>query len=268
MTDIHLASDGQTNQQKPLVDLYWDFQNVKLKSRKLLNFANNLLSFASKKGRLEDKRVYYNSQHTDQDFAKNNLDHLRFNWRNVPCQLKNSADNQLIADCIRRVASKPSPDIIILVLGDWDFAGLICILRSLHKKVIVIAQRGSESKKLLKITDEFYFVDELPQLFMDQTEPQMAFVQSQLNYEDASECLIQAIKTALWEGKRTDFSCIGKMMRRNPSFPICKKFPSVCKSDGTKIKCFSKFIDAVVKDGKIRTQNQELFLIEKYKSAT
>ena len=268
MTDTHLASNGQTSQCKPLVYIAWDFQNVKLKSNKLLNFASNLLAFASNKGRLHYKMVYYNSQHIDQASAKKNLDNLCFNWRNVPCTSKNSADNQLIADCIRRVAFKPSPDIIILVLGDWDFAGLICILRSLDKKVIVIGQRGSESKKLIKITDEFYFVDELPQLVMYKTEPQMAFFQSQFNYEDAIDCLIQAIKTALGEGKRTDFSCIGKLMRRNPSFPTCKNFPSLCKSDGTKITCFSKFIDAVVKDGKIRTQNQELFLIEKYKSAT
>jgi hypothetical protein len=268
MTDIHLASDGQTTQQKPLVALYWDFQNVKLKSSKLLNFANNLLNFASTKGRLEHKKVYYNSQHTDQAYAKNNLDNLCFNWRNVLCNSKNSADNQLIADCIQQVAFKPSTGIIILVLGDWDYAGLICILRSLGKKVIVIAQRGSESKKLIKIADEFYFVDELPQLVVDKTEPPMTFVQYQLNYEDAIECLIQAIKAASTEGKRADFSAIGKLMRRNPSFPTCKNFPSVCKPDGTKYPRFSKFIDAVVKDGKIRTQNQELFLIEKYKSAT
>jgi len=174
MKNIHLASDGQTSPQKLLVSLYWDLQNV----YSMQGQANLLLDFASSKGRLDCKRVYYNSQHKNQAAAKNNLDSLGFNCLDVPCSLKNSADHRLIADCISRVALKPSPDIIILVLGDRDFAGLICVLRSLGKKVIIFAQRGSESKKLIKIACEFHFVEELPQLVAE-AKPQTTSVQSQ-----------------------------------------------------------------------------------------
>jgi hypothetical protein len=261
MSDIHLASNGQTSQQKPVVYIGWDIQNVKFKPNKLLDFASNLLDFASAKGRLDCKRVYYNSQHKNQASAQKSLDYLGFNCLDVPCPLKNSADNQLIADCISRIPLKPSLDIIILVLGDKDFVGLICVLRSLGKKVIIFAQRGSESQKLIKIADEFHFVDELPELVGEKTQPQINYVQSQFSYNDAIECLIEAIKTALSEGKPTNFSYIGKLMRDSPRFPTCKKFPSVCKPDGTTFSCFSKFVYAVVKEGKVRRQNQELFLI-------
>lgn len=262
MKDIHLASYGQTSQQKPLVSLYYDLQNVYSMQKQV----NLLLDFASAKGRLDCKRVYYNSQHKNQASAKNNLDSLGFNCLDVPCSLKNSADHRLIADCISRVALKPSPEIIILVLGDRDFAGLICVLRSLGKKVIIFAQRGSESKKLIKIADEFHFVDELPHLVADKTKPQTNSVQSQLTYKDAIECLIEAIKMALSKGKSTEFGLIGNLMRGSQRFPNYQGVSSICKHDGTTFPNFSKFVDAAVADGKVRVQTtgkcQKLLLIK------
>ncbi len=46
-------------------------------------------------------------------------------------------------------AIKPSPEIIILVSGDRDFAPLISLMLQIGKTVIVFAQRYSESKKLI-----------------------------------------------------------------------------------------------------------------------
>ncbi|MEW6496789.1 MAG: NYN domain-containing protein [Cyanobacteriota bacterium] len=264
MTDIALASN--VHQRNPLIYIAWDIQNVKLKPNKLPEFASNLLDFGSARGRLDCKRVYYNSQHTEQASAKNNLDYLGFDWRNVPSPLKNSADDRLIADCIHRVAIKPSPEVIILVLGDKDFAGLICVLRSLGKKVIIFAQRGSESKKLIKIADEFHFVDELPSLIVGKNQLQAACLQSQITYKDATEYLLETIRTALSQGKRTSFSLIDSLMRQR--FSNYHGASSICKPDGKKFSRFSKFVDAVVAEGKVRMQNQELFLIEKHTLAT
>jgi uncharacterized protein YlbG (UPF0298 family) len=259
MSNIHLASDGQTSQQKPLVAFYCDLQNV----YSIQEQANLLLAFAKSKGRLIGKKVYYNSEHENQISAKDVLSSLGFDCLNVPCSLKNSADNQLIADCLEDVNNYLSPDIVILVSGDGDFAKLVGTLQQLKKKkyVIIFAQRGNVKQRLKELADEFHFVDELPELLREKTQPQINYVQSQFSYNDAIECLIEAIKTALSEGKGTNFSYIGKLMRDNPRFPTCKKFPSVCKPDGTTFSRFSKFVDAVVKEGKVRRENQELFLI-------
>jgi hypothetical protein len=258
MTDLHLASNVQTSQQKPFVALYCDLQNV----YSIQDLANLLLAFANSIGRLICKNVYYNSQYKNQVSAKDALANIGFNCLDVPCPIKNSADNQLIADCIEDVGNNLSPDIVILVSGDGDFCKLVSTLQKLGKKVIIFAQRGNVKQRLKELSDEFYFVDELPELVGKKAQRNADGILSKFYYNDAIDCLIEAIKTALSEGKRTDYSHIGKLMRRSPRFPSCKKFPSVCKPDGTAISRLSKFVAAAVADGKIRIQNQELFLIE------
>jgi hypothetical protein len=160
MKDVDLASNGQTSNQQNLVAIFWDIQNVTLKSKQSLDFTNRLQEFAHSNGRLNCQNVYYNSQHKNQAIIKNILESLGFKCVNVPCPLKNSADNQLIADCIRWVAFNPSSNTIILVLGDWDYAGLISVLKALGKKVIIFAQRGNASQKLIKLVgnDNFHFI--------------------------------------------------------------------------------------------------------------
>ncbi len=180
MKDTHLVSNGQTSHQQNLVALYWDIQNVKLKSKQLLDFASQLRGFADSNERLDCQNVYYNSQHKNQVIAKNILENLGFKCVDVPCPLKNSADNQLIADCIKWVAFNPSSNKIILVLGDWDYAGLICILKALGKKVIIFAQRGNASQKLIKLVsnDNFHFIDELHELAEVKNQPLVTSIKS------------------------------------------------------------------------------------------
>ncbi|MBW4573882.1 MAG: NYN domain-containing protein [Aphanothece sp. CMT-3BRIN-NPC111] len=262
MADFHLASNGQTSQKQPLVCVAWDLQNVKCKQNNLPNWAINLLDFCRQQGRFSGANVYYNSQHKDQSSAKDKLERFGYKCVDVPDPSKNSADNRLIADCINQVAFKPSPDIIILVLGDRDFAGLICVLRSLGKKVIVFAQRGNESKKLMNIVDEFHFIDELPQLVGIKTKPKTDGVFSYITYEDAIACLLEAIKTALSQHKHTGFSLINNLMRNNKRFPNYQGINSIRKSDGKTFSRFSNFLNAVEAEGKVKMKNQELFLAE------
>ncbi|MBW4479096.1 MAG: NYN domain-containing protein [Tolypothrix brevis GSE-NOS-MK-07-07A] len=259
MIDIHLGSSGKTTQQQQsLVSIYCDLQNV-LSIKKQADF---LLSFAQSKGRIDCKNLYHNSQHKNQVDAKNNLKSLGFNCVDVPCSLKNSADNQLIADCIKQVALKPSPDIIIFVLGDRDFAGLICVLLSLGKKVIIFAQRGSASQTLIKLVgnDNFHFVDELPQLIVEKNLLQISSINSPINYNEAIEYLVKAIKIALSQGKSTVLGYINSLMREH--FSNYQGVSCIRTLDGKKFSRFGKFVDAAVKEGKVRMQNQELLLIE------
>lgn len=74
------------------------------------------------------------------------------------------------------------------------------------------------------------------------------------------EYLIEATKTVSSQGKPTVFGRIDRLMRqRCANYKGCS---SISMPDGNKFKSFSQFIDVAVKDGKVRKQNQELFLVE------
>lgn len=110
--------------------------------------------------------------------------------------------------------------------------------------------------------DNFHFVDELPQLVANsnKTQHQNTDIVSQINYKEAIEYLIEAIKTALSQGKPTVFGRIDRLMCQR-----CAKYQgylSISTDDGKKFKSFSQFIDVAVNDGKVRKQNQELFLTD------
>ncbi len=160
MTDNHRTT-GKKNSQSPRVPMFWDTQNVHLNQ----NQAKLLLAFAQSKGRLEPPKFYYNPQHKNQVNDKNRLEKLGCQGVVVDSG-KNSLDKQLVFDCSKRFAIKPSPDLIILVLGDRDFAGLITFLKALGIKVFVFARRKSASQKLINLVgeDNFHDVDELSSL--------------------------------------------------------------------------------------------------------
>ncbi|AFY34532.1 NYN domain-containing protein [Calothrix sp. PCC 7507] len=255
MADIHLSPNGQTSQQLPLVSIYWDYQNIKLS----LDGVKLLIDFSNSKGCLIGKNMYYNSQCPDQAAAKNGIASVSFKCFDVPCPLKNSADNQLIADCLEELNSNLSPDIVILVSGDGDFVKLVRNLQNLGKKVIILAHIGNVKQKLKELADEFYFLDNLHELVQNKTKPQTT-VDSQISYNEAIEYLTKAIKIAFSQGKRTGFSYIDNLMRQHCL--AYQGFASINTPDGKKFKSFSQFIDAAVKDGKVKIQNEQLFLIE------
>lgn len=255
MLDTHTTSNRTSHQQLNVL-IYWDYQNAKLN----LELAKLLLVFAKSRGRLIGKNIYYNSQCQDQAAAKNNLASLSYNCFDVPCSLKDSADNQLIADCLKDIYSNLSPDIVILVSGDGDFVNLVRHLQKLGKKVIIFAQAGNVKQKLKELANEFYFINQLPELIDKKTKSQTTSMELEVNYNEATECLMTAITITLSQGKRTEFSYIDKLMRQ-----ACHRyqgFSSICMSSGKKFKSFSQFIDAAVRDGKVQNQGQELFLVE------
>ena len=161
MADNHRTTGTQQTQSQP-VAMFLDSQGVYLNQTQ----AELLVAFTKSKGRFEPSKNYYNSQHKNQVNDKIRLEKLGFLGVDVPDSGKNSADKKLVFDCIKRVATKPSPDIIILCLADRDFAGLISVLIGLGKTVIVFARRKSASQKLINLVgeDNFHDVDELSSL--------------------------------------------------------------------------------------------------------
>ncbi|NQE37250.1 NYN domain-containing protein [Microcoleus asticus] len=161
MADNHRTTGTQQTQSQRVAMLL-DSQGVYLNQEQ----AELLVDFAKSKGRLEPPKNYYNSQHKNQVNDKIRLEKFGFLGVDVPDSGKNSADKQLVFDCIKRVTTKPSPGIIILVLADRDFAGLISVLMGLGKTVIIFARRKSASQKLINLVgeDNFHDVDELSSL--------------------------------------------------------------------------------------------------------
>ncbi|WP_017651557.1 NYN domain-containing protein [Fortiea contorta] len=262
MANANQNQNAQTSQKQPKVGIYCDFQNVYLNQE----LAMNLLAFANARGSLISRRVYYNSLYENQASAKENLRSIGFKCEDVTCSLKNSADNQLKSDLIDDVCNHQSSDIVILVSGDGDFANIVQILQSNGKNVIIFAKRGNVKQKLKERANEFYFVDELLKLVENKTQLVKTANQSQINYNDAIEYLIESIKTASNQRKSTACGYIDNLMRQR--YVNYQGVSSILTPDGKRFSRFGKFIDAAIKDGKVTIQNQKLCLIELDELAT
>lgn len=157
MTNIHLAANAQITQQKPLVSIYWDYQNIP--SAKL---AKDLRFFASLRGYVMKSKVYDNWDQQSKK-AKVILKGLSFECINVSLNIKNAVDFNLSIDCCNEASSSSYPHTFIILSGDGYGEILLHKLREKDKKVIIFARKGNEWKNL-KIADEFHFIDELTKL--------------------------------------------------------------------------------------------------------
>lgn len=154
------AKTGKSAQEK--VALYWDCQNVKITPER----ADFLLKFASDRGVLTSKKAYSNWEYESKNHAQY-LEKVGFERVNVSDSAKNSVDHKLLVDCADEVYANDSPDRFIIVSGDGDFTGLVYLLKSRKKQVIVFAQPSGVSQELIKNADESHFiesVDEIPQI--------------------------------------------------------------------------------------------------------
>ncbi|MCL1465800.1 NYN domain-containing protein [Argonema galeatum] len=143
---------------KNRVSIYWDFENVRVPDR-----AECLIDFAQSRGDLITKKVYshWRRETSASEYA---LDGVGFDRIDVQEEFENSADLQLESDCLKELFSSLSPDIIILVSGDKDFAFLVRQLQRYQKQVIIFGRQGVTSYKLILLADEFHFAEELCQL--------------------------------------------------------------------------------------------------------
>ena len=254
MKEIHLTPGVQTNRRQPLVAIHLDYQNIPD-----ARIAEDVLSFASSLGYVVTRNVYNNWQASSK--AKKVLEGLDFDCVHVSLPIKNAVDFKLVTECTSECSSYLSPEIVILITGDDYGNFLLDELQPKSKKVIIFARRGSEDKNLPKRADKFYYVDQLPDLILSNIQSQKAAsVEPKITYKDATEYLREAIKTASIQGKRTSFPLIDSLMRQQ--FSNYRGASSICKNDGKPFSRFGKFINAAVVDGKVRMQNQDLFLIE------
>ena len=227
------------------IGIYIDAQNVRLNQSE----ARALLSFAQAKGQLICQKLYYNSQRSDQNLAKKLWESCGLSCVDVPCSLKNSADNQLVADCISD-NSALSLNLFVIVSGDGDFIHLVNTLQQLKKTVIVIAKEGNIKQKLIKKANEFYYIDKLPEISCS-VPPN----KTQVVYEDAVRCLLETINIAVSKGQLTTLTVLDGLMRKNKNFPQYQGVSCICERNGKKFTSFKQFINTAAQDGAVRVQN-------------
>lgn len=143
---------------KNRVSIYWDFENVRVPY-----LSECLIDFAQSRGDLITKKVYSHWWRETPAFEYA-LDSVGFERIDVQGEFENSADWALESDCTEELFCSLSPDIIILVSGDKDFAFLVNQLQRNRKQVIIIGRQGVTNYKLMRLADEFHFVEELCQL--------------------------------------------------------------------------------------------------------
>jgi hypothetical protein len=254
----------QFNKQQTLVSIYWDYQNIRNP-----NVAKQLLLFANSLGGLCNKKIYSNWQYENKD-SKTSLINLGFNCVDVSQPTKNSVDFKLTFDCASELGSNTSAKIFILVTGDGDYETLVRELRSKGRQVIVFYKPVTVNKKLIQNADKSYSVDELLDLLKNKAHSDD--LQTHITYKEAINCLIAAIKAALKQGKPTRFELIDSLMRSNQGCSNYRGVSSIRKPDGTTFGKFSKFVAAVVEEGKVQVRAarnfKELFLIEKDRQST
>jgi len=265
--------------KQPKVNIYIDNQNLKLTP----DMGKMLLKFAQSLGTLNQVKVYDILPNGKEKSDLNSLKNLGFQVISVISPLKDCADYQLVFDCIGDFHRNGQPNSIVIGSGDGDFCPFVDHLKKLGIKVIIFGRKGNAKQNLSKSAHQFYFIDEISQLVNKQNQTQNTGNKSNqksqknqsqgseskkaknkhnqggITYNEAIQCLIEAIETASSQGKPTKLSYIDSLMRNNQRFPHYQGVASIRKPDGSKFSKLTKFLEAVEKDRKIhirRNNNQ------------
>jgi hypothetical protein len=265
--------------KQPKVNIYIDNQNLKLTPE----MGKMLLKFAQSLGTLNQAKVYDILPNGKEKSDLNNLKNLGFQVISVISPIKDCADYQLVFDCIGDFYPNGRPNLIVIGSGDGDFCPFVDHLKKLGIKVIIFGRKGNAKQTLSKSAHQFYFIDDISQLVNKQNQTQNTGNKSNqkspknqsqgsqskkaknknnqggITYNEAIQCLIEAIQTASSQGKPTKLSYIDSLMRNNQRFPHYQGVASIRKPDGSKFSKLTKFLEAVEKDQKIhisRNNNQ------------
>lgn len=257
---MKVKNNESKNSQKSLaIAIFLDSENVHQ-----FNIASDLLKFARQRGYVLILKAYSCNWN---EKAKNHLEKQGFECiqvENPNKKNKNAVDFQIAIDCFKPIKTNSYPDVIILVTGDCYSLIIQQNLKSENIKLIVFARRGSNCHSLKKEVDEFYYIDQLPDLVKN-LDSETLQTEAYISYEEAVKCLIEAIQTAIKSGKSTTIGLIAKLMCNNSKFPNYKNVSSIRKPDGSKFSKFTKFIDRVIEKGIIRKINQEIILVDEMK---
>ncbi|ERT07917.1 NYN domain protein [Lyngbya aestuarii BL J] len=181
---MKVKNNESKNSQKSLaIAIFLDFENVSQ-----FYIASDLLKFARQQGKVVTSKAYscnWNENH------KSHLEFKGFECIQVdnPDKIKNAVDFQIAIDCFKPTRTNSYPEVIILVTGDCYSQIIQQNLKSENRKLIVLARRGSDCHSLKKQVDEFYYIDQLPDLVKN-LDYETLQTEAYICYEDAVNCLI------------------------------------------------------------------------------
>lgn len=281
------------NRQKQQIAIFWDYENVRIPTQgSSAPLAELLVDYAKSLGHPCLKIVYANwsgrqpgnfwrrgnPPASKEEVVVKALYSLGFEPIYVSMGKANSSDVKLAVDCLNAVYREPSLQHIMIVTGDKDFIPLVNALKDLGKTVTVIGHADKVSEHLMLSADEFVSVRELLDTHEEEVIPHPpaqdspeANVQEEVKiptmaYEEAVDCLLEAVGAAIEQSKSTRIETIGRLMRTiNPHYTGANHV-STPNNQGTFTK-FSAFLATVANEGKIRLETteggfKELFLPE------
>jgi uncharacterized LabA/DUF88 family protein len=277
--------------QKQQIAIFWDYENVRVPTQGTsAPLAELLVDYAKSLGHPCLKIVYANwaGRNPSQSWRRNGtstsqeevvvkaLYSLGFEPIYVSMGKANSADVKLAVDCLNAVYREPSLQHIIIVTGDKDFIPLVNALKDLGKTVTIIGHADKVSEHLMLSADEFVSVRELldgdtatvimnlpdVELLEAEITPRMPT----MTYNEAVDCLLEAVGAAIAQSKSTRIETIGRLMRTINSQYLGATYVSIPNGQGRFTK-FSAFIATVANEGKIHIETtesgfKELFLPE------
>lgn len=250
---MNIESNNKSSNSIKKVFVYWDLQNVRFPKKSNPEEPINLvLSLAKLEGNLQDTKVYAYWR-KELEKIEEKFHELGFDCISVPDTEKNSADRKIIEDCRKQVLQTSEGNVVVLISGDSDFKSLVNELKSKQHQVLVIGSKQT-SLELKQIADCFCALDKLETLIF-QKQSQKKLSKTKIFYSDAVECLLKATEAVIGREKSACFSRVDSAMRQMNV--LYQGASSICTPEGKTFKCFKKFIEAAVNDGKICLKKQE-----------
>ncbi len=247
------------------VAIFWDYENVRVAAKGInVPIVEALLEYSKSVGHPRVMKVY-------SDWAGINkviiqaLYSLGFDPIQVSMGKTNSVDVKMAVDCMDVAQSIPSIRYFIIVTGDKDFISLVNWLKAHRKEVIIISRANLVSEHLLLSASDFISLEELSKMFKSSKfAPPKKSEGKALSFEDGVNCLIDTIQEARDQGKSTRLEIIANLMRSSSKYDY---EGTVTKPDDSKLfSSFTKFVDEVERQGKVKTEMnegfKELFLID------
>ncbi len=226
---------------------FWDHENIR---SSVIDLAQPIAAYIASQGHPRIKKVYSNWQKEGRT-GKQTLNSFGFEQVQVSMGKQNSVDIKLVVDCLTIAYDQPEIQHFILVSADKDYIPLVNALKSMQKRVTVLARSGKVSQHLQNSADAFVAIEDLTGHSLEATPIVTKVIESEpgLSFEEAIECLLGAIAAAQQAGKPTVFPILEQLMRTME--PTYKGFKSLQKPDGTRFKKFAQFIEAVAERGYI-----------------
>ncbi|MEC4804114.1 MAG: NYN domain-containing protein [Jaaginema sp. PMC 1079.18] len=224
--------------------VFWDYENIKVPTQNIQPAIGQISDYLETLGFPVIKNVYSKWNHENQS-VQQSLYSFGFNLIQVSSPRKNSVDIRLTIDCLNAIFERPQITQLIIITNDADFSELINDIKRKSKTAIVIGEATKISQQLRENASEFIKLDSITKLPQNplQTSSQT------ISYQDAVNCLIEAIKDFKNQGVMAYLGSMDTKMRQYS--PNYKGVQSIIKIEDLQFSKFNDFIEQIEKDGKI-----------------